>query len=102
MAGIDLELEHLDISILMRNGFDFGQGVHLVLDGRTYLLCDILYVLKSADDAIVVHSEEERASLSVGKGAHALEPALGLLLFEHLLEVVCRTFGYEILDVHKT
>ena len=43
-------------------------------------------------NAIIVYTEEKRTAQTIGKCAHAFEPALGFVSFKHHFEIICRTF----------
>jgi hypothetical protein len=60
----------------------------------------MLHVIKAFDNAIVIYTEEEGATQAIGKSTYALQPALGLFLFKHLLEIVCGTFCNQTIQIH--
>ena len=54
-----------------------------------------LYVLQSYNFAFIVYAIEQAATIRIGESRHGLEPRLHFLAFQHLLEIVKRTFCYK-------
>ena len=79
----------------MRNYFYLWQRIHIVTNLATNSLANMLHIIKSFDDTIILNAEEKRAAQAIGKSTYTLQPTLRFLFLKHHLEVVCCTFSYQ-------
>ena len=82
---------------IMRNHFHFWQRIHVISNLTTDSFANMLHIIKTFDDAIIIYAKEKRTTQAVGESTCTLQPALGLLFFKHRLEVICGTFCYQAL-----
>lgn len=80
---------------IMRNHFHFWQRIHVIANLTTYSFANMLHIIKTFDDAIIIYAKEKRTTQAVGKSTCAFQPTFRLLFFKHHLEVVCGTFCYQ-------
>ena len=59
-----------------------------------------LYVLQSYNFTFIVYAIEQAATIRIGESRHGFEPRLHFLAFQHLLEIVRRTFCYKSVVVY--
>ena len=63
MPCIDFELQDAQaFYIFMRNHFHFWQGIHVIANLVTNHFANMLYLIKTFDDAIIINAEEKRTS----------------------------------------
>ena len=86
----------------MRNHFHLWKWIHVITNLTADSFANMLHVIKSFDNAIVVYTEEEGATQAIGKSTYTLQPALGFLLFKHNFEIVCGTFRYQTIQFPYT
>ena len=79
----------------MRNHFHLWQWIHVITNLTTDSFANMLYIIESFDNAIIINAEEKGTTQAIGKSAYALQPTLRFLFFKHHLEVVCSTFRYQ-------
>ena len=79
----------------MRNHLHLWQGIHVITNPTTDSFANMLYIIKSFDDAIIINAKEKGTPQAISKSAYAFQPTLRFLLFKHYLEIVCSTFRYQ-------
>ena len=90
--------------------FDFKQGASFVFNrDKLYLRYRVkpclyhfadevgirLRIFQSYNFSFIVYAIEQAATLRIGESRHGFQPRLHFLAFQHLLEIVRRTFCYE-------
>ena len=75
-------------------------GVHLAFDSLTDLLAGCFHIRKPFQSVIIRNAEQENATVAIGKGADALQPAFGSALFQRFLFIVFRCFANIGSDLH--
>ncbi len=79
----------------MRNHLHLWQGIHVITNPTTDSFANMLYIIETFDDPIIINAKEKGTTQTISKGAYALQPTLRFLFFKHHLEVVCSTFRYQ-------
>ena len=79
----------------MRNRFHLWQRIHIITNLTTDNFANMLYIIETFDDAIIIYAKEKGTAQAIGKGTYAFQPTLRLLLFKHHFEIVCGTFCYQ-------
>ena len=75
-------------------------GVHLAFDSLADLLAGCFHIRKPFQSVIIRNAEQENATVAIGKGADALQPAFGSALFQRFLFIVFRCFANIGSDLH--
>ena len=68
------------------------QRIHIVTNSATDSLANMLHIVKTFDNTIVIYTEEKRTTQAIGKSAYTLQPTFRSIFFKHQLEIVSGTF----------
>ena len=79
----------------MWNHLHLGKRIHIIANLTADCFANMLYIIKSFDDAIIIDTKEKGTTQAIGKSTYAFQPTFRFLLFKHHLEVVCCTFRYK-------
>ena len=79
----------------MGNHLHLWQRIHVIPNLTTNSFTNMLHIIKSFDDPIIIYAKEKGTAQAIGKSAYAFQPTLRFLLFKHYLEIVCSTFCYQ-------
>ena len=84
----------------MGNHLHLWQRIHVIPNLTTNSFANMLHIIKSFDDPIIINAKEKGTTQAIGKSAYAFQPTLRFLLFKHYLVVVCSAFADQIINFH--
>ncbi len=71
MSWIDFELQDAQAIHIMRNHFHLWKWIHVIPNLTADRFANMLHVIKAFDNAIVIYTEEEKATQAIGKSTFA-------------------------------